>query len=407
MRLMTVASLLLLAALSPFVIGKSVQAQSDQPAEKRQAIKMPDISGKWMSDSPLESFVADNSSQPVNRFDIEKLDDGAFQARYIGQFAVGVKLKWVEEKQYFTGTIKEGEEDKTTFVVIPTQDAEVLTCKIYGESLVSKERSFHFDKWKRHPLKLASATPKTESGKGGTSQGESTVVLYDGGVELTAEKQADTEKTLVAHFNYLKSLGFKLERGQATLRLQTGMGNAHYYHNNRSIVMDPLVLSDISILEREYNHHALAVALGEDSKEIFETCSGIESALADYLGCSHSNDPEVGIILVREIYGPRQDQHYLRTLDNLKSFTELNAGAGRHQVGEVLGGALWEIRGTITMERLDPMLYKAWIGIVKTDTGSDQVDRFVASLLNVANQENAADAKKMRTIFERRGLQLP
>jgi hypothetical protein len=185
------------------------------------------------------------------------------------------------------------------------------------------------------------------------------------------------------------------------------MSNAHYFHNNRSIVMDPLVLSDVSVLEREYNHHALAVALGENFREIFESCSGIESALADYFGCSHNNDPDVGIIFVRELYGPRLNQPYLRTLDNLMSFTEIQENSGRHAVGEVLSGALWEIRELISREKLDPLLYQAWVGLAKSDGSDGQVLRFVTSLLNVVQKEIPADMKKIRTIFERRGLQLP
>lgn len=376
------------------LLGITDLPAQDAVTEHPAAEKSPDISGNWVSDSPLDYFVDDDSQQPVNTFRIDRSKDADFDARYLGARATGVALSWVEKSGQFKGT-KESAGGKATFVVTPTDDPDVLTCKIqFGTR-------DHKDKWKR--VRNESETPKAKP----ITKRDEMVLRYDEDPELTPQIQQDTEELLAPYFLYLKRLGFEIEKNQVVLRLQPGMRNAHYYPANRSIVMDPLVVGDQTTMRREFNHHALALALGDDPEKIFLKCPGIESALADYFGCSASDEPIVGSVFAQALGFAQPNAPYLRTMDNQRQFTELQESSGRHDVGEVVSGALWEIRESVGRRVFDRILYKAWVGLPKTDESKGQVVRFATSLLTVVEKEHSDLEEQIRGVFERRGLTLP
>lgn len=233
-----------------------------------------------------------------------------------------------------------------------------------------------------------------------------TVLKYDDESGLNDKIKAETEDLLQPYMKHLNSIGFTLKPGQVTLRFQPDMNNAHYYHNNLSIVMDPRVVVDKSVVRREYNHHALSVILGDQADAIFQSCSGVESALADYLGCSFVDDPVVGKEFVAALSGA-DSNGILRTMDNERNFAQAGDNTGRHNVGEVLSGALWAMRKEIGKETLDPLLVKAWSQLPKTDTTKGQLVRFATSLMKVATAEKTADIGIINKVFGSRGLELP
>lgn len=100
---------------------------------------------------------------------------------------------------------------------------------------------------------------------------------------------------------------------------------------------------------------------------------------------------------------------YLRTMDNQRDFSDATVSSGRHVVGEVLSGALWEMRKSLGKEKFDPLLAKAWAGIVKTDEAAGQIPRFFQSLKMVIDKESTDpdDGLIIRSISQRRGLELP
>jgi|GEM_PF-3909373 len=353
------------------------------------AVAIPDISGEWAADLPFGSLIVADSDQPVNSFRIFKSQEANFKVRYLGRRASRTPLHWVEKTRQFEGTTQ-ASGAKAKFVVIPTDDPDVLTCRIEVAASAQSKEILHKDTWKR----IRNPSPDSET---------ATVLRYED-PDLSIAATNDIEDLLTNYVEYLKKAGFELKRGQVQCRVQTEMGNAHYYHSNRLIVVDPRVVGDKSVIRREYNHHALATALGDDSKEIFDSCAGIESGLADYFGCSSCDDPNVGIVFAKALGYPDGP---LRTMDNQRGFASLPQNSGRHDVGEVISGTLWEMRTAIGKDTLDPLLYKAWIGLPKTDEATGQVRRFATSLLECTQSENPETAKKLRSIFEDRGLNVP
>jgi len=388
LRLVTLIWSLMLSSL----VASELFAEPNDGAKASK--KVPDISGDWLSESPLESFVQDDSPQPVNSFRIERSKTADFDLHYLGSKATGIPLKWNAKSKTFEGTTKN---DTVTFVVTTTDDPDILKCDI---------ATTHKDKWRRVPKP---SRVRVAAGEKSDVAAKKPILLYDDDDEgLTDDIKKRTEAMMVDFCDYMETVGFKLQKGQCKLRTQRDMGNAHYYHNIRSIVLDPKYLTDDSVLYREFTHHALAVALGDDATEIFQRCSGVESALADYFGCSACEDPVVGRVLVLADGGGGNGRlPYLRTMDNQQKFSELNPSSGRHAVGETLSGALWEIRDAIGMDTVDMLLLKAWAGIVKSDGSNGQVVRFVTSLRDVAGKENPDYPKQIETIVERRGLKLP
>lgn len=390
-RMATLFSFLILTS---FVGSHAVAAPDDAKTSEE---KSPDIAGEWLAESPLDSFVQDDSPQPVNSFRIQRSKTADFDVFYLGANALGIPVKWNQESRKF-----EGSKGIIPFVISTTDDPDVLKCEI-GKS--------HQDKWQRKP-KDAKAKPRQVRIPAGEKAGkpaEKPVLVYDPDDEyLTGEVQKRTEALMGDFYEYMKNVGFKLERGQCKLRAQKDMGNAHYFHNIQSIVIDPRYLTDDTVLYREFTHHALAVTLGDDATEIFQKCSGIESGLADFFGCSACDDPIVGRVM-RIVDGNIQNGQlsYLRTMDNQRSFATMTDSSGRHAVGETLCGALWELRTVIDKDNFDALLLKAWSGIVKSDSSHGQVVRFVKSLLDVAAKEDPDLPGKITTILERRGLKLP
>jgi len=376
--------------LSSFV-GSQLFAEPKD--ETKTSKKMPDISGNWLSESPLDSYVQDDSPQPVNSFRIERSKTADFEVHYLGSKAIGIPLTWNEDSKTFEGTAKNG---FVTFVVTTTDDSDILKCNIGAT---------HQDKWRRAKSSRVRDAAVQKPGE----TGKKPILRYnDDDEDLTDDLKKRTEAMMVDFYEYLETVGFKLQKGQCKLRTQRDMGNAHYYHNIRSIVIDPKYLTDDSILYREFTHHALAVTLGDDATEIFQSCSGVESALADYFGCSACEDPFVGRVwALANGAVVNGQQPYLRTMDNQKQFTELHPSSGRHAIGETMSGALWEIRDAIDMDTVDMLLLKAWAGIVKSDSSKGQVERFATSLHDVAGKENRDYHKRIEEIFERRGLKLP
>lgn len=393
------------AMLMLTMLGIQLVLRADDPkVEKKTLAKIPDLSGAWSSDSPLDQFVRDESPQPVNSFRIERSTTADYDAFYIGKRAVGIPLKWSDELQRFEGTTRNGQ---VTFVVTPTNDPNVLKVEI---TLPNGADKSHSDKWRRADVKASRVrTPNEEKTSKPDKSAKQPILDYDEDDKaMSEEAKTRLEVMMVDFYVYMESVGFKLQKGHCKFRTQRDMRNAHYFHNISSIVIDPNYLADDSIIYREFTHHALAVSLGDDATEIFQKCSGIESALADYFGCSACDDPIVGRIMALVDRGPANGgQVFLRRMDNQRKFTEVNSSAGRHDVGEVVSGALWEIRDAIDKDVVDELIFTAWIGIAKADSSNGQIVRFFTSLIDVAKKEHEEYAATIREIVKRRGLELP
>src|SRR5438270_4136168 len=147
---------------------------------------------------------------------------------------------------------------------------------------------------------------------------------------------------------YLADL--KLSVGQVpTVRMEEmDVPNAYYVENQ--IVLSKELADDPDIVCREYSHHVLVGVVAQNRRD-FQAAMAVESGLADYLPCSFKDDP---------LFGPRAMKAFealspsfagrpaIRNLENRRRFDDVPAGAPPvalfQDVGEIWGGALWELR---------------------------------------------------------------
>ena len=212
-----------------------------------------------------------------------------------------------------------------------------------------------------------------------------------------------------------KKLGAVLERFHAYLAdLELSVGqvptvrmeemvtpNAYYVENQ--IVLSKALADDPDVVCREYSHHVLMGVVSQDRRG-FQAAMAVESGLADYLTCSFKGDP---------LFGPRAVKAYealspsfagrpaIRNLENRRRFDDLPAEAPVQDVGEIWGGALWELRTLLGRAEADRLAVAAWKET--DDYGDEIVDATFARRLAAIAGDRAADVE---AVFRRRGLEL-
>jgi hypothetical protein len=140
------------------------------------------------------------------------------------------------------------------------------------------------------------------------------------------------------------------------VRLSSEQGILSWYDpRERTMSMHPEMLVSRDALFHEYAHHVL-LATGE-GRLLDEVEHGIECGLADYLTCSFTDNPHFGEDLIR-VFGFGRNS--LRDLDNRLHVSSLPPRAPPQSVGEIWGGAFWELRGEFSAQVIDVFLAQAW-----------------------------------------------
>src|SRR5262249_8287500 len=174
---------------------------------------------------------------------------------------------------------------------------------------------------------------------------------------LTLVLQEDLERNLTRYIEYLDKIGLSRREEKAKIKIdELDPANAHYNSETRTLTIDSRIANDPFVALREYGHHVL---FGDRLKDSSQDHDGIESGLADYFPGSFLDDPILGRKSARLI-GFRRS--YVRRLDNKKQFEESMMGVyeRRHDLGEIWGGAFWELRKRLGKDAIDPILAKAW-----------------------------------------------
>jgi hypothetical protein len=162
--------------------------------------------------------------------------------------------------------------------------------------------------------------------------------------------------------------------------------------------------SDTDVLYREYAHHVLNLLVPDREQQVY---AEIESGLADYFTCSFTNDPVFAENAAKKVfkkaYGFKQD--YIRNLDNNLKFSNLPPNPHYQQLGEIWGGAFWEIRQLLKPEVADRLLFSTWKTMASSENLNDRGESFVISLLEQSKSiEGGKYNDQIRSIFEDRGL---
>jgi hypothetical protein len=179
-------------------------------------------------------------------------------------------------------------------------------------------------------------------------------------LQISGATTPDLERMLDAAVGafaaYLAALEPALAAPLPSVHLQPHLGNAQYDHRLHQIQLDPGLADDPYAVMREFAHHVL-FGIRPDGND------GVESGVADYLIASHTGDPRLGVVAVaffrRNIDGFNRAE--VRNLTNTLRFDDLSEGSSPQAVGEVWGGALWDLRESVGQADADRLIAAAWL----------------------------------------------
>jgi hypothetical protein len=227
---------------------------------------------------------------------------------------------------------------------------------------------------------------------------------------LTEDLRAKLNSSFASYQSYLQKLGYRSETGQVDVGVYIDpqlKDNAYYDGSRNLIVLGEPFADDTDVIFREYTHHALMSAVKDTRNN--PDWAAIESGLADYFPCSFSNDAlfgEKSTLVFQKLYGKQFDKPYIRNLENSRKFSEMSQGSFPQIVGEIWGGAFWEMRGLLGQDAADKLLFTAWVALRPSDTLNDPAASFVNKLLETAQSLPGGGTQpgQIRLVFERRGL---
>ena len=226
---------------------------------------------------------------------------------------------------------------------------------------------------------------------------------------LTPALQRKLELVLASYHGYLQLLGFVPGENALSVYLQPDLDNAYYDGNTKRLVFGQRFVGDSDALYREYTHHALVSRFTTGYAAWTPDALALESGLGDYFACSFNDDPRLGEVVAAElqkVYGAAVYPHpYFRNLDNRLRFDQLAPDALAQNVGEVWGGAFWDIRRLLGATDADKLLFLTWTGLAPDAPAQLTAQTFVQQLLAT----HAATAPSNRSaeiaaIFEGRGV---
>jgi hypothetical protein len=230
-------------------------------------------------------------------------------------------------------------------------------------------------------------------------------VVFRPSAALTPVVKQQLQDSLSGFYEYFKALGYEPGESRPEVTTRSNYLNAHYDGSENLIVIGESLLGDVDVALREYAHHVLGSVSHENLGSQY---LAIESGLADYFPCSFTNDALMGEEAGQVLIG----KPYVRNLDNKRKFTEaLPEGDPRDPiapqvVGEIWGGAFWEMRKLLQQEVTDRLLFSAWNGQSLADITRDDPKLFVRNLMDEARQSADGSAvDTIRSVFQRRGLE--
>jgi FlaG/FlaF family flagellin (archaellin) len=255
--------------------------------------------------------------------------------------------------------------------------------------------------------KAGTTLPSLPSGSGSGVEFERSSIL-------TAELQSRLQTALAGYQTYLKVVGYdpgSVEVLKVTVDEQQS-DNA-YFDNQRlyigsKLARDPeYTLSEYTwYVLKQSNPQAWGVFYGSEAAQF----QGFGQALKFYLVCSHLDTPYVGRNYYALIGVPPSDKSrgYLFDLSELRSFDKKGGGDAiePHRLGEVWGGAFWEIRAKVGREKADRLVFAAWKRLKPAPGELNKPGYYVAQLLaaNTALGQEI-DANVIREAFARRKLE--
>lgn len=228
--------------------------------------------------------------------------------------------------------------------------------------------------------------------------------------------QQDLAQSLNAFQAHLHAVGFKHTPDvQVNIHNDADL-NAYFVPKERSIQVHPLLTSTPEIVLIEYAGAVLWGGRPPDALDsegpggspegewdpVIELASGVFIGVREFVVASYLGDPRIGAVLARLL---DSDKPYLRNLEHLHDYGPVlrDEITEPHGIGEIWGGALWEIRARVGRTKTESIVALAWEAI-PTDT---RYARWPAAFLeSMAVQARAAlpeaQASGLMDVFTRR-----
>lgn len=216
---------------------------------------------------------------------------------------------------------------------------------------------------------------------------------------------------------YFHAIGLVQPKGELKVSLDTNQkDNAYYQLEGNQLIIGEALASDPDVIYHEYSFRALTAANPDAINASWFQVTAISYGLADYFTCSYTNDAKVAeksAPVFRETMGrERVPNDYLRNLDNNRSFSEVKdndpASNEPHNVGEIWGGAFWEIRKLINNRDItDKLLFSAWAALKISNSPQNDAVNFVNTLIEKDRAiEGGTHADQIKEVFSRRGMRV-
>jgi len=254
--------------------------------------------------------------------------------------------------------------------------------------------------------KAQGAGPSLPASQGPAPQG----VDFKRSSALTAELQSKLQSALVAYQTSLAKIGYDPGRAKDRISVRIDEDQRdNAYFDNESVVLGVNLARDPEYVLSEYTWYVLKqsnpAAFNALLKGGSVQFSGFSYGLKFYFTCSYLDDPYVGKnfhSLVNDSDADRKRQ-YLFNLDELKAFS--TSTTEPHALGEVWGGAFWELRKKLGREKADRLLFEAWKRLAVTDK-ANEVRFFVDTVLDASKAAgNEGDSPTIVQAFAQRKLQ--
>jgi hypothetical protein len=234
-------------------------------------------------------------------------------------------------------------------------------------------------------------------------------LTFEPSAALSPELQTDLQSSFNSFQAYLTKLGYESQTTNVRVFVDPKLKNAFYDSESNRIVLGEPFAKDTDAMFREYTNHALLAKTGLNPDNMSIEQQAVVFGLADYFPCSFNNDPLLGKKIVN-LYRRRpeyKDKPALRNLKNDRTFDEVVADSTLHNVGEIWGGAFWELRERLGQTVADRLLFSTWVASRSLNTHDDFGVAFVKALLKT--DQSLGDGKHGRDIqeiFMRRGLKV-
>ena len=231
-------------------------------------------------------------------------------------------------------------------------------------------------------------------------------VTFEPSVALTPQLQTDLQSSINAYHDYLTKLGFQSRTESVRVFIDPKLRNIVYDSNSNRLIIGKSLAIDTDGVFREYTHHALTAKTDLGQHDFTREQYAIESGLADYFACSFNNDPLFGersFHLFRK--HPEDDEKLaLRNLKNDRTFDEVSDDSEIHNIGEIWGGAFWELRERLGQTIADRLLFSTWDALNFYANQKDFGVAFVQALLKTDQSLDGEHGRDIQAIFRLRGL---